>query len=182
VTPGARIVAMLVGVAGMVVALAGAVREVVLAADDGLRWQPSPELRRLTEEPYWATWVVAAVAAALAVALIALAVRQFRAADGGPLLIQFQDEAGWARLDVRAMERGMRRSLQIALPGVHVHDLQLRKTGDVWHVKVGADVPARDLRGLRARMHALLSDDLERTGGMRLQRLDLVVGSLEPGL
>ena len=179
-TPGARIAAMLVGVVGIVFALAGAVREVVLASDEALRWQTSAALRRLTDEPDWATWVAAAAAAALAVALIILALRQFRATDGGPLLIQFQDEAGWARLDVRAMERGMSRRLQVALPGVRVRDLQLRKTADVWQVTVSAAVPARDLRGLRQRMHTLLSDDLQRTGGMRLQRLDLVVDGLEP--
>ena len=178
-TPGTRVAAMLVGLVGILFALAGAVREVVLASDETLSWRTSAALRRLIEEPYWATWVAAAAAAALAVGLIVVALRQLRATDGGPLLIQFQDETGWARLDVRAMERGMSRRLQAALPGVRVRELQLRKTGDVWQVTVSAAVPARDLQGLRQRAHQLLSDDLQRTGGMRLQRLDLVVDGLE---
>ncbi len=177
-TPSARIAAVLVGLAGIIVALAATVREIVLAADDSVRAQPAAVLRRLTSDPGWGTAVTAAVAAALAVALIILAVRQFRAADGGPLLIQFEDQHGSARLDVRAMERGMKRHLEVALPGVGVHDVRLRKTGDEWRVTVGADAPALDLRAARERMHSLLSDDLQRTAGMRLQRLDLLVDEL----
>lgn len=179
-TPAARTVAVLAGVAGIVIALAAAVREMVLAADKSLKWGSSVTLSRLTSDPGGATWIVAAVAAALAVALIVLAVRQFRAADGGPELIQFQDEAGWARLDVRAMERGIARRLQASLPGVRVQGVRLRKTGDVWHVRVRADVPARDVRSLRSRMQGLVGDDLLRTGGIKLQRLDLVVETLRP--
>lgn len=173
-----RVAAVLVGLAGMVLALAAALREVVVAADDAVTWRSSGTLRRLTDDPDWLTAVVAVGAAVVAVALIVLAVRQFRPADGGPTVIQFQDAAGWARLDVRAMERGMRRRLEASLPGVRVQDVKLRKAGDVWRITVSADVPGRDLQPLRGRMYELLREDLQSTGGMRLARLDLVVGQL----
>ena len=173
-----RGVAVLVGLAGMILALAAALREAVVAADQAVVWRSSEALRRLTDQPDWLTGVVAAAAAAAAVALIVLAARQFRPADGGPTVIQFQDAAGWARLDVRAMERGMKRRIQASLPGVRAHDVRLRKTGDAWQVTVRADVPGRDLQPLRGRMYELLREDLQNTGGMRLTRLDLVVGQL----
>lgn len=177
-TPASRVIAMIVGIAGIVLALAGAVREIVVAADVTVHWQSAATLRRLTSHPSAATWVTAGVTAAAGVALLVLVVRQFRAPEGGPQLIQFKDDAGWARLDVRAVQRGMRRRLSTSLPGVTVRDLQLRKEGEVWRIIVTADVPARDLQRQRARMQAMLGEDLLRMGGMRLRRLDLVVAQL----
>ena len=174
-TAGARIAALIVGLAGLIACLAAFIREMVLASDETVVWQLAEPVRRLFTETGWATSVAAAVTAALAVTLFALAARQSGAADGGPAVIQFQDEAGWARLNVHAMERGMSRGLQAALPGVRVAALQLRKSGELWRVTVWAEVPAGGLYALRDRMHGLLSDDLMRTGGMRLDRLDLIV-------
>lgn len=178
-TPGARLAAVLAGMVLAVLALVAAMREIVIASDAGVHWPTSPALRRLTTDPSWATWVAAAVAAAVGVALIVLGVRQARRGGGGPEVIQFKDERGSARLDVGAVERGMRKRLQATLPGVHVARIELRQDGDAWRITVRADVPAHDLQALRARMQALAGEDLLRMGGMRLRRLDLVTGRLD---
>lgn len=177
-TGAARVVAMLAGFVGAVVALVAGVREIVRHVDPSVDWQTAAVLRHLTSEPSRATWIAAAVAAALGVILLVLTLRQFGTPHEGPQFIQFKDDAGWARLDVAAMERGMRRRLQAALPDATVREVQLHKDGEVWRARVAADVPGRDLPALRARMQAMLGDDLLRTGGMQLRRLDLVVTRL----
>ena len=165
------------------VALAAALRELVLASDQAISWQTSPgACAALTSDPGWATWVAAAVAAALAVALIVARRRASSgAADGGPPFIQFEDEPGWARLDVpRHRARHEPAATGGDCPASASATCELDKKGDVWRVIVTADVPARDLQALRARMHSMLSDDLQRTGGMRCSGSTSSSGSLDP--
>jgi hypothetical protein len=178
VSAAARSMAVVVGVAGLVLALAAAVREIVLASDVTVHWHVTPALQRLTSNPSGATWAVAAGLAVAGVALLVLDAWQLGGADEGPQMVQFKDEKGWARLDVRAVQRGLRKRLQASVPGITVRDVRLRKEGDTWRVVVTADAPARDLQQLRSRLQAMVGQDLLSMGGMRLRRLDLVVERL----
>jgi hypothetical protein len=178
VSAAARSMAVVVGVAGVVLALAAAVREIVLASDVSVHWHITPALQRLTTSPSGATWAVAAGLALAGVALLVLDAWQLGGTDEGPQVVQFKDEQGWARLDVRAVQRGLRRRLQASVPGLTVREVRLRKEGDTWRVVVTADAPARDLQQLRSRLQAMVGQDLLRMGGMRLRRLDLVVDRL----
>jgi hypothetical protein len=177
VTAGARLVAVLVGLVGLLFAAADLVREAVLANDSSVARPFAGWWSRLTTGPTWATALAAALAAVAAVALIVLAWRQLRPRRGGGQ-VEFGDEAGRARLDVPAMEKALRRRLERDLPGVKTRELELTRRGDGWWVRVAAELPARDLLGLQARAGGLLAADLARLGGLRLDGLDVVVTRL----
>jgi hypothetical protein len=178
VTAGARLVAVLVGLVGLLFAAADLVREAVLANDSSVAWPFAGWWSRLTAEPTWATALAAAVAALAAVALLVLAWRQLRPTRRGGGQVEFGDEAGRARVDVPAMEKALRRRLEKDLPGVKTRELELTRRGDGWWVRVAAELPARDLLGLQARAGGLLAADLARLGGLRLDGLDVVVTRL----
>jgi len=72
----------------------------------------------------------------------------------------------------------LRRRLEKDLPGVKTRALELTKRGDGWRVRVEADLPARDVLGLQARAVGLLTADLARLGGLRLDGLDVIVTRL----
>src|SRR5665647_787836 len=94
------------------------VREVVLAAHWATDWPLSTWWARVTGEPSAATTVAAVLAGLLAVALLLLAVRQLGGRRRGPALVEFAGEHGWARLDVGALERALRRRLEVEFPGL----------------------------------------------------------------
>jgi len=178
VTAGGRVVAVIVGLVGLLFAAADLVREVVLATERSATWPLAAWSTRLTAGPTWAIAVAAAVAAVVTVALILLAVRQLRTPRRRPWLLELGDAAGSARLDLPAMERALRRRLEKDIPGVKLRALALSKRGDGWWVRLEAELPARDVLGVQARAAGLLAADLARLGGLRLDGLDVVVTRL----
>jgi len=178
VTAGARVVAVIVGLVGLLFAAADMVREAALANAHSAEWPFAEWWSRLTTDPTRAPMVAAAAAAFAGVVFIALAVGQLRPKRRHPGVVEFGGEASRARLDVTAMERALRGRLEKDLPGVKTRALELTQRGDGWWVRVEADVPARDVLGLRARAGGLLATDLARVGDMRLGGLDVVVTRL----
>ena len=177
-TASGRVVAVIAGLIGLLFAAADLVREVVLAAERSVAWPLAEWWSQLTTDPTWATAVAAVAAAVLTVALILLAARQLRAQRPGPELVEFGDAASRAQLDVPATERALRRRLETGLPGVKTRELELTKRGDGWWVRLEAELPARDVLGVQARAGGLLTADLARLGGLRLDGLDVVVARL----
>jgi hypothetical protein len=178
VTAAGRVVAVIVGLVGLLFAAADLVREAVLAAKHSVAWPFADWWSRLITDPTWVTALAAATAAVVAVALIVLAVRQLRPRRRGIELLEFGDGASRAQLDVPGVERALRRRLEKDLPGVKTRALKLSKRGDGWWVRVEAELPARDVLGLQARAGGLLAADLARLGGLRLDGLDVVVTRL----
>ena len=177
-TAAGRVVAVIVGLVGLLFAAAGMVREAVLAGERSAEWPVAGWWSQLTAKPTSETTVAAAVAAVVAVALIVLAVRQLRPRRPYAGVVELGDEANRARLDVAATERALRRRLENDLPGVKTRALELTQRGDGWWVRIEADVPARDMLGAQARAGGLLAADLARMGGLRLDGLDVVVTRL----
>jgi len=177
-TAGGRVVAVIVGLMGLIFVATDLVREAALAAGRNVEWPFARWWSQLITDPTWVTALAAAAAAVLAVALIVLAVRQLRSRRRGPERVEFGDGASRAQLDVPAVERALRRRLEKDLPGVKTRALELTKRGDGWRVRVEADLPARDVLGLQARAVGLLTADLARLGGLRLDGLDVIVTRL----
>ena len=75
-TPAARLIAVVVGLVGLLFAAAGMVREVVLAAQGATDWPLSTWWGSLTGEPSATATVAAVLAGLLTLALLLLAVRQ----------------------------------------------------------------------------------------------------------
>lgn len=173
-TPTARLIAVVVGLAGLLFAVAGMVREVVLAAHGATDWPLSTWWARVTAEPSTATTVAAVVAGLLTVALLLLAVRQLGGRRRGPALVEFAGEDGWARLDLGALERALCRRLEVEFPGLRARGLELTKRTDGWRARLEAELPALDLQALQVRAHDRLTTDLARMAGMRLEALDIV--------
>ena len=177
-TATGRLVAVLVGLVGLLFAVAGLVREAVLASANSAEWPFAEWWSRLSAEPMWVTAVAAAGAVVVAVALIVLAVRQVRPWRRAGGQVEFGAEASRARLDVAGAERALRHRLDKDLPGVKTRGLELGKRGDSWWVRVEAELPARDVLGVQARAGGLVAADLARMGGLRLDGLDVVVTRL----
>ena len=177
-TATGRLVAVIAGLVGLVFAVAGLVREAVLAGANSVEWPFTEWWWRLTAEPTWVTAVAAAGAAVAAVALIVLAVRQVRPWRRAGGQVEFGAAASRVRLDVTGTERALRRRLEKDLPGVKTRALELGRRGDGWWVRVEAELPARDLLGVQARAGGLVAADLARMGGLRLDGLDVVVTRL----
>ena len=174
-TAATRAIAVIVGVAAVVVALAALVREAALAVTTNLSWAPNGRLTELTSDPSWVTGVVAAALGAAGVVLVLLAVFEFEEAGRGPLVIEFASASGKARLDVASLARGVRAHIERELPGVRTRALVFGKTDEGWIGRLEADVPARNLRATQARAERIAASDLAGTGGLRLTRLDLIV-------
>ena len=177
-TAAARVVAVIAGLAGLLFAAAGLVREIVLATHGGVAWPFAEWWAQLTTGPAWAPMVAAAAATVFGVALLVVAVDQLRPQRPATGVVEFGDAASHIRLDVTAMERALRGRLEKDLPGVKTRALELTQRGDGWWVRLEADVPARDLLGLQARAVGLLAAGLARTGGLRLDGADVVVTRL----
>jgi len=178
VTPFARGLAVLVGLVGLLVAIPALVRELVLATSYGTAWPLTDSWARLTQDPTTATKVAAAATAVAAVALLVLAVRQLSTRRRGPQVVEFGDAAGRARLDVAALETSLLRRLAKELPGVTPIGLDLDEEAGGWRVRLQADVAARDLAGMPARVARVLAPDMERMAGLRLDAVDVVVRRL----
>ena len=177
-TASGRVVAAIAGLVGLLFAAADLVREVVLASGHSFAGPFAEWWSQLTTAPTWATAAAAAAAAVVTVALFVLAVRQLRPRRRGPDLVEFGDAASRAQLDIPGVERALRRRLESDLPGVRTRELELTKRGEGWWVRVEAELPARDVLGVQARAGGLLAADLARMGGLRLDRLDVVVTRL----
>lgn len=177
-TAAARLVAVVIGVVGIVLAAAALVREAVLASGWSIRWPLPAWWREFIAGSSWGLWLAATGSAVLAIALMVYAIRQLRRTRPSAAAVEFPGEGGAARLDVGALQRGLRRRLETGLPGLRARSLQLERTAEGWYVRLEADVPARDLVGLQARAAAVVAQDLERMGAMRLVRLDVVAHDL----
>jgi len=178
VTATGRVVAVIVGLVGLLFAAADLVREAVLAGARSVAWPFAGWWSQLTADATWATAVAAAVAAVVTVLLIILAVRQLRSQRLGPERLDFGGTESRAQLDVPAVELALRRRLEKDLPGVKTRALELTTRGDGWWVRLEAELPARDVLGMQARAGGLLAADLAGMGGLRLDRLDVVVTRL----
>jgi hypothetical protein len=178
VTPAARIVALVAGIACLLLAGAELVRQAALAVDDGVAWPASRWWSDLTSDPGWTTTgVAAALAAAATILLVVLAYRQV-SPGGGPEVIEFAVEDGTARLSVPALRKALRRRFQSMLPGSQVTELAVRRDDGVWSVRVEASVPVCDLKDVHGAMLDAFRDDMRRVAGIDLARLDLVVTSM----
>lgn len=177
-TPAARFVAVVVGLAGLLFAAAGLVRECVLAAHEATDWPLSSWGARVTAGPSTTTTIAAVLAGLLTLALLVAAVRQLGGRRRGPALIHFAGEHGWARIDVPALERALCRHLEVEFPGLQARGLELTRRAGGWRARVEGELPALDLGGVQARAQELLDADLTRMAGMRLEGLDIVASRL----
>ena len=110
-TPFARIVAVVAGIASLLLAGAALVRQAALATDNGVTWRGSTWWADLTSRSSTGTIVAAAVAVALTVILIVFAYRQVSPAST-PEIIEFAVEDGTARLSVPALRKALGRRFQ----------------------------------------------------------------------
>ena len=173
-TPAARLIAVLIGLAGLLFAAAALVREVVLAAHGTADRPLSAWWLRITGEPSTATAVAAALTSLLAIALVLFAVRQLGSRRRRPALVEFAGERGWTRLDIVSVEQALRRRLEAEFPGLKARALDLDKRAGGWQARLEAVLPARDLESVQARAYTLLAADLQRAAGLRLDALDIV--------
>ncbi len=177
-TPVARFIAVVVGIAGLVVGMAALVRAAVVAAEPGLTWSGPVWWATVTAGSSLATTIAAAVTAVLAVVLIVLAVGQLRLGSSKRAMIEFGGADGQARLDVHALERALQRSVRDHVEGAGACRVMLSKEPDGWFARVEVRLPGRDLLGVQERVTRLLRDDLDRLGAVRLEGVDLVVAGI----
>jgi hypothetical protein len=167
----ARILAIVAALVGTVVGLAALVRAAALAGDGQVVWPLPRWWTDLTGgADAWLTGLVAAAVAVAAVAYILLAVRQL-----SPPREPQTVAAGGARVKVAALERLVATRLDVELPGLHVREARVSWSDAGWDVWVLADVPARDLTGVRARAASVAGPELARAAGGSLRRLDVEV-------
>ncbi len=176
-TPFARIVAVVAGIASLLLAGAALVRQAALATDNGVTWRGSIWWADLTSRSSTGTIVAAAIAAALAIILIAFAYRQVSPA-GAPEVIEFAVEDGTARLSVPALRKALGRRFQAMLPGSRVNDIAVSKGDEGWSVRVEADLPVCNLQDLQTAVLEAFRDDMRRVAAVELVRLDIVVASM----
>ena len=178
-TPAARIIAVVAGIACMILAGVELVRQASLAADAGVRWPASRWWAGLTGDPSWATTGVAAgVMIAVTIVLVILAVRQLGDRRRGPDLVEFAADDARARLSVPGLEQALARRFEAVVPGSRVASVRLTKIAAGWCARVEASLPPRDVGAARRRALEALRGDLQRIGGLDLVRLDVVVTAL----
>ncbi len=178
-TPFARIVAVVVGIASLLLAGAALVREAALATDSGVTWRGSLWWADLTARSSTATIAAAAIAGVLTAVLIVFAYRQVSPASA-PQVIEFAVEDGTARLSVPALRKALRRRFEAMLPGSQVSEIAVSRGEEGWSVRVEADVPVCDLQDVHAAVLEAFRDDMRRVATVDLVRLDLVVTSMRP--
>ena len=178
-TPLARIVAVVAGIASLLLAGAALVRQAALATDSRVTWRGSVWWADLTSRSSTATIVAAAIAVALAVLLIVFAYRQVSPASTAEV-IEFAVEDGTARLSVPALRKALGRRFQSMLPGSRVGEIAVSRGDEGWSVRVEADVPVCDLQDVHAAVLEAFRDDMRRVATIELVRLDLVVTSMRP--
>ena len=164
----------------MVAAVAGLVREVALAAGRPDTWVFSTWWRRLVDDPTWAlTGGIALAGIVIAFALLYLALVRSTGSER-PTLVMLETAQGATSLDVTAIERALRKLLKAELTGIVVRSLAISQGREGCRVRVEADVPATDLVGMQERAYEVLAPDLERTSGLSLEAVDIVVTRLLP--
>lgn len=174
-TAMSRVIAVALGMAGLLVAMAALVREVVLAADPSVVWRRAGWWTRLTTEPTWATAVTAAATAAVAILLFILAFRQFGGSRRRAMHVEFGTAEGRARLDLRALETALARQAKAELPEVGAPRVTLRMENGGLFARLETRLPARDLLGVQAQAMRVFEAGLARLGGIRLDGVDIVV-------
>ncbi len=175
----ARFVAAVLGVLLLCLAAVALAREIALVAGRAFAlplaalWQP------LFDQPSWTTTGTAAVVSVVVgVALLLLAVASMGRPQEKPALVSFETDRGQTSVDVPALERALRRRLEVSVPDMRVKDIELGECGTGCRLRVEADLTAEDLAGVQARTALLLRGDLERLAGLRLEALDLVADKL----
>lgn len=171
---GSRLVAVLLGVIGLVFAMSALVREAVLAAEPTVAWPAPSWWTDLVAEPSLATTIAAAATGVAAVLLIVLALRQLSAAPARRQVVEFGGADGQARLNVQALQNALTRSVRKNM-GIPACRVTLGKDAGGWFARLDAELPPRDVLGVQERAHALLAADLDRLGGLRLAAVDVVV-------
>jgi hypothetical protein len=175
VTSAARFIAVVVGVAGIVMGVAAMVREAILAAEPGITWATPGWWTTVTGGAPPATTIAAIVTGCVGAVLVVLAVLQVRSGSSRRRVLDFGGEKGQSRLDVHALERALQKSVRAGLEGAQACRVTLTREPGGWFVRLEAELPARDLLGAQERATRLLRGDLERLGGVRLEGVDVVV-------
>jgi len=178
-TPFARIIAIVAGIASLLLCGAALVREAALAVDAGVSWRGSTWWADLTAGSSTGTIVAAAITTVVTVLLILFAYRQVSPAST-PEVIEFAVEEGTARLSVPALRKALGRRFQTMLPGSRVGEIAVARGDDGWSVRVEADVPVCDLQDLHRAVLDAFRDDMRRVATVDLTRLDIVVTSMRP--
>jgi hypothetical protein len=177
VTPVARIVAVVAGIASLLLCGAALVRQAALATSTDVTWKGSTWWSDLTARSSTGTIVAAAVVSVVAVLLIVFAYRQVSPGEA-PQAIEFAVEEGTARLSVPALRKALRRRFETMLPGSQVGEVGVSQDEAGWNVRVEADVPVCDLRDVQGAILHAFRDDMRKVAGIEIARLDLVVTSM----
>jgi hypothetical protein len=177
VTPLARAVAVVVGIAALLLCGAALVRQAALAANADVSWRGATWWAHLTTGSSTGTIIAAAVVGVVAAALIVFAYRQV-SPRLAPQAIEFAVEDGTARLSVPALRKALRRRFESMLPGSKVGEVGVSLNGSEWNVRVEADVPVCDLRDVQSAILEAFRDDMRKVAGIEIARLDLVVTSM----
>jgi len=177
VTSLARFLAVLTGIVLLLLAGAALVRQAALAADAGLSWPIAGWWSDLTAEPTTATYVAAALVAALTVLLVVYAYRQV-SPSVPPQVIEYAVPDGTARLSVPALRKALRRRFESMLAGSRVTEIAVDRDDAGWSVRVEADVPVCDLHDVQQAVLQAFADDMRKVAGIEIVRLDLVVTSM----
>lgn len=176
-TPLARIVAVVAGIASLLLCGAALVRQAALASSADVTWKGSTWWAHLTDGSSTGTIVAAVVIGVVAAALIVLAYRQV-SPGVAPQAIEFAVEDGTARLSVPALRKALRRRFESMLPGSQVGEVGVSLDGSRWSVRVEADVPVCDLHDVQGAILQAFRDDMRKVAGIEIARLDLVVTSM----
>lgn len=176
-----RVVAVIAGVVLLVVAAVGLAHEIALLADLSFFAPFADPWRPVFEEPSWATTGVAAiVATVVGILLLWLAVAAVGRRRNAPALLTFEGEHGKTSVDVSALEHALRRRLEASVRDMRVKGFEFDTSGVGCRVRVEADLPATDLAGVQRQAMLVVRGDLERTAGLRVDAVDIVVGRLLP--
>ena len=176
-TPLARVIAVVAGIAALLLAGGALVRQAAMAADAGVSWPIAAWWADLTARSSTATMIAAAVAVVLTVLLIVFAYRQVSPGEG-PTVIEFAVPDGTARLSVPALRKALRRRFEAMLPGSRVGEIAVRMDDAGWSVRVEASIPVCDLQDLHQAVLDAFRDDMRRVADLDLVRLDLIVTSM----
>jgi len=177
VTPAARVIAVVAGLASLLLCGAALVRQAALAGSADIDWKGSAWWTDLTAKSSTATIVAAAAVGAIAVVLIVYAYRQVSPGEA-PQAIEFTVEDGTARLSVPALRKALRRRFESMLPGSQVGEVGVVLDDSGWNVRVEADVPVCDLRDVQGAILRAFRDDMRKVAGIEIARLDLIVTSM----
>lgn len=178
-TPLARIVAVIAGLALLLLAGAAAVRQAALAGDGGISWPVAAWWKDLTAQASTATVVAAAGVCAVAALLLFLAWRQWSPRVPRQI-IEYKVPDGTARLSVPALRKALRKRFESMLPGSRCGEMSVSRDADGWGIRLEAAVPTTDLGDVHDAVLRAFRDDMSKVAGIHISRLDLVVTSMRP--